>query len=244
MSGWFGVAGATIAALLASLAYRGFRCRVHGRKFSLVGADDGDTLQTELGQLQADRTTGKLVIRREGAAAAWIKLSDVRGVQVRVGSKRALGEEMLLEGVNLLDLVSDEYRDRRLTWDVVIVTTHGLVPIAHLSQYKVNDWFDFATPIQLAILRKLGWYEDGQVAAARIEEALRALLRRTGLQVRGGHDAALPTGALDGGLVPPPPFRPPSPAALELPPDSTGPGPAGWPSADGGGPRWPDASGR
>lgn len=261
MSGWIGVVGGVVAALLGSLAYRGFRCRVHGRKFALSGGDDGDTLQTELGRLRVDRAGAKIHIEREGGAPAWLRLSDVRGVQVRVGSKQALGEELLFEGVGITDLVSDEYRDRRLTWDVVLVTAHGLVPVAHLSQYRVNDWFDFATPIRLAILRKLGWYQEGRVVAARIEEALRAMLRRAGLNVRGGHEATLPTGALDGGLVPPPPFRPPNPAApptatataspsatgpapIEIPTDSDRTGPAGWPCADGSGPRWPDASGR
>jgi hypothetical protein len=238
---WAGAVLGFVGAAAASVAYRGYRCRVHGRRYALSAGPHGDVLASELGELRVDKAAGRLQLQRKGGAPAWIALSDVRGVQVRVGSKQALGEELLFEGVGVLDLVSDDYRDRRVTWDVVLVTAHGLVPVAHLSQYQVNDWFDFATPIQVAILRKLGKYELGQDVAARIEADLRALLRRAGLAIRGGHDAGLPTGALDGGLLPRPPVRA-TPGPIEIPttPDA---GPAGWPAAEGG-PKWPDASGR
>ena len=58
MSTWIGVVGGLAAALVGSLAYRGFRCRVHGRKFELVGGETGDALRTELGEVRIDRAAG------------------------------------------------------------------------------------------------------------------------------------------------------------------------------------------
>lgn len=219
-----------------SLAFRAFRSRVHGARYAVRLGEHGDTITTTLGGLRVSRREGKIHVLRDDRETAWIALGDVRGAQSRVASKQALLEEFLLEGGGVLDLLP-EHRDRRMSWEIVLVTAHGLVPIARLSQYQVNDWFDFATPVQLWILRKLGFHRDGAEVAEEILQAVQGLLRRAGLQVMGGYEVALPTGALDGAFLPKSVRRP---GPIDIPQDAPPQGPAGWPDSSGsGGPSGP-----
>lgn len=214
-------------ALAASLAFRAFRSRVKGGRFTVH--DDGRVLQTDLGRYTFDQGAGKLHLERPEGHRSFIKLRDIRGVQVRVGLKEATLEEVFIEGWNLTDLHAD-YRDHRMYWDVVLNTCHGAVPLAHMSQYKKRDWFDLSTPLQHAVLSSVGLYRDGAAVAAELENATRRALRKAGLNVLGGYENIAPTGALAGAPVPtdadlPPPASPqPKAAPLEIdlppPPDN------------------------
>ncbi len=193
-------------------------------------------IETELGVYVFDGPAGKIHLQRPEGARAFVTLRDVRGVQVRVGYKEAALEEFFIEGWNLTDLHND-YRDHRMSWDVVLITCHGAVPLAHMSQYKKRDWFDLATPMQHAILAAFGWYRDGSEVAMQLDGEARRALRKAGLNVRGGYDTIAPKAALAGAPIPtdadlPRPGKGSTPPeAIELPPPPDNPR---WESASGG----------
>ena len=215
------------AAVAASLGFRAFRSRVRGGKFTVYDRGGVAVIETELGTYTFDRGAGKIHLERPGGARAFVKLRDVRGVQVRVGYKEAALEEVFFEGWSLTDLMA-EYRDHRIYWDVVINTSHGAVPLAHMDQYKKRDWFDLATPAQHAILSWVGLYKNGANVAADLEDATRQSLRKAGLNVIGGYGEAAPKGALHGAPIPtdadlPKPAAKQSPLAIDLPPPPDNP---------------------
>ncbi len=215
------------AALAASLGFRAFRSRVRGGRFTTHDGGGTSVIETDLGTYTFDRAAGKIHLERPGGARSFVKLRDVRGVQVRVGYKEAGLEEVFIEGWSLTDLMA-EYRDHRVYWDVVINTSHGALPLAHMDQYKKRDWFDLATPAQHAILSWVGLYQDGAVVAASLEGATRRSLRKAGLNVIGGYGQAAPTGALHGAPIPtdddlPQPAPRNAPMAIDLPPPPDNP---------------------
>ena len=231
-----GVILAAVGAVTASLGFRAFRSRVKGSRFDVHEQGEIITLHTELGKYVFDGPAGKVHLERPDGARSFIKLRDVRGVQIRVGYKPAGVEEFFIEGWNITDLDPD-YRDHRMHWDVVLNTSHGAVALAHMTQYKKRDWFDLATPLQHAVLGMVGLYRDGADVAARLEHHTLRALRKAGLNVLGGYDEIAPRGALAGAPVPtdddlPQPARPKAPPqAIELPPPPDNP-------------RWESASGR
>lgn len=192
-------------------------------------------LETEVARFHFDPKAKKIWRHHGDTPPSHIKLTDVRGVQVRVGFKEAGLEELVLEGWNVMDL-HPEYRDHRMHWNVVITTAHGPVPLAILSQYRKRDWLDFATPFQLWLLSVMGLYREGADVASDIEDATRQALRRAGLNVLGGYTDMKPSGALDGAPIPvdadlPAPSNPSAPIparaplAIDLPEDA----PSLWP---------------
>ncbi|MGH1347756.1 MAG: hypothetical protein ACRBN8_39745 [Nannocystales bacterium] len=218
-----------VPAALGGLGYRAFRSRVRGGRFTVHDGGGVSMIETELGKYTFDRGAGKIHLERPGGVRAFVRLRDVRGVQVRVGLKEAGLEEAFFEGWNLTDLMA-EYRDHRIYWDVVINTSHGAVPLAHMSQYKKRDWFDLATPAQHAVLSWVGLYRDGALVAASLEGAIRRSLRAAGLNVIGGYGEAAPTGALRGTPIPtdadlpkPAPAPRERPLAIDLPPPPDNP---------------------
>ncbi len=215
----------------ANLGFRAFRSRVKGGRFSARHEGGVSVLETELGRYTFDAGAGKIHLERSEGHRSYVRLRDVRGVQIRVGFKEATLEEVFIEGWNLTDLHAD-YRDHRLYWDVLITTCHGAVPLAHMSQYKKRDWFDLATPMQHFVLERMGWYRDGAAVAAALEDEARRALRKAGLNVLGGYDKVAPTGALDGAPIPtdadlpqssPPPQPKPAPLSIDLPPPPDNP---------------------
>lgn len=227
---------AAVGAATASLGFRAFRSRVKGRRFEVSEQGEVVTLRTQLGTYVFDGPAGKVHLERPDGARSFIKLRDVRGVQIRVGYQPAGVEEFFLEGWNITDLDPD-YRDHRMHWDVVLNTRHGAVALAHMTQYKKRDWFDLATPLQHAVLGMVGLYRDGADEAARLEHQTLRALRRAGLNVLGGYDEIAPRGALVGVPVPTdddlplPPKPATAPEAIDLPPPPDNP-------------RWESASGR
>lgn len=216
------------AALAVSLGFRAFRSRVRGGRFTVRDGGAVAAIETELGTYTFDGGAGKIHLERPGGARAFVSLRDVRGVQVRVGYKEAALEEVFFEGWSLTDMMA-EYRDHRIYWDVVINTSHGAVPLAHMDQYKKRDWFDLATPVQHAVLSWVGLYRDGATVAASLEGAIRRALRKAGLNVIGGYGDVAPTGALHGAPIPtdddlPKPAPPrEAPVAIDLPPPPSNP---------------------
>ena len=207
-------------AMAASLGFRAVRSRVKGGRFSVH--DEGRVIRTELGTYTFDREAGKVHLQRAEGHRSFVKLGDVRGVQIRVGFREATWEEVFIEGWNLTDLYAD-YRDHRLYWDVVLTTAHGAVPMAHMSQYKKRDWFDLATPTQHAVLGAVGLYRDGADVAAELENATRRALRAAGLNVLGGYDQIAPSGALAGSPMPTDDHLPSPPREIDLPPPPDNP---------------------
>ncbi len=211
-------------ALAASLGFRAFRSRVRGGRFSVHDRGGVPVIETELGTYTFDRGAGKIHLERSDGVRSFVKLRDVRGVQVRVGYKESTLEEVFIEGWSFTDLMA-EYRDHRIYWDVVINTSHGALPLAHMNQYKKRDWFDLATPTQHAILSMVGLYRDGADVAADLEDATRRALRSAGLNVIGGYEHVAPTGALHGAPVPTDADLPrrEAPREIELPPPPDNP---------------------
>ena len=72
------------AALAASLGFRAFRSRVRGGRFTTRDAAGVAVIETELGTYTFDREAGKIHLERPGGARSFVKLRDVRGVQVRI----------------------------------------------------------------------------------------------------------------------------------------------------------------
>lgn len=217
------------------LVHRGIRARVHGRRFEHRTEGSRAVLKTELGVYRFDPSEGKLWIRRDDGDEAFVRSEDIRGVQTRVGYAPVRIEEMLWEDWGLTDLLPD-YRDHRMYWDVVITTAHGLVPLARLSQHIKRDWFDFLTPVQLWLLRRLGFYCTGAEVADAIEAVTKRSLRAMGLNILGGYEHLAPFGALDGSPLPTDADRPGEPyrsehrpAAIDLPASTRRSG-ADWPT--------------
>lgn len=226
--GWLGPLFVLLSVLTVGLAFRGFRSRVRGGRFTSHEGGGVSVIETELGRYTFDPAARVIHLERPEGARAFVKLSDVTGVQVHVAYKEAALEELFIEGWSLTDFMA-EYRDHRIYWDVVITTAHGAVPLAHMDQYKKRDWADFATPVLHTILSWMGLYRDGADVAASLENAARRSLRAAGINVIGGYGAA-PTGTLKGSFSPteanlPRPSTAPSQPAADLPRPAAKPAP-------------------
>jgi hypothetical protein len=186
-----------VAVILAGqLAWRGYRSRVVGGRFSAVTSASGPGLETELGTFWVDEGTGKLWIRRPGGSPSFVWLRDIERVHVSASSKETPFEEFVLEGWRLTDFMR-RYRDYRGHWEISLLTKHSPVVIAELEQYKKRDFFDVATPVQHWILARLGYYREAEAVVAELQATLGALVITPAIRAKASARATEDEPALD-----------------------------------------------
>ena len=162
-----------LGSVVGGLVWRGYRSRVTGGPVVDSSTPTSPGITTGLGRYRVEEGEGKLWIERPGGSPTFVWLRDIERVHVSLSQRETPFEELFLEGWKLTDFMH-RYRDYRARWEVSLLTKHSPVVIAELEQYKKRDFFDLATPVQLWILRHMGFYADGE----RVVAELRALLER------------------------------------------------------------------
>ena len=161
-----------------NLLYRGFRSRLRGGKITEVRGKM-HILKTDMGSFAID-AENQLVRMDLMGQRCTLPFADISGIAVENTLEWAGLEEFLFEDFNIFDFTG-KYRDKRQGYHIHLRTVRGVIPFMSVYQYKVRDLWDWSTPIQLEMLRAMGYYIEVQTYAQEVRQRLRTALLDAGV---------------------------------------------------------------
>lgn len=173
---------AILVSLALSLAYRGFRSRVRRGRYEERAAAQGPSFVTDHGTFVINRVTRTIdILAPDGTFN--LPFDNVEFLQLQHRVREAMGEELLFESSSLLDIFHHKYRDHVHSYQIVIRTRSGEVPLFEAAQYEVRDFLDFTTPVQLWLLGLMGLHRKADVVCEEVLRKIQLQLSRGGVSV-------------------------------------------------------------
>ena len=162
----------------SNLLHRGIRSRLRGGRIREVRGSL-HILTTDMGSFAIDARQALVRMDLMGKRYT-LPFDDISGIAVENTLEWAGLEELMFESFSILDLTG-KYRDQRQGYHIQLRTVRGVIPFMSVYQYKVRDLWDWSTPIQLEMLRAMGYYVEVNAYAQDVRQRLLAALQEAGV---------------------------------------------------------------
>ena len=141
-----------LAVLLWTLAYRAFRSRIRGMRFSEYQEGGCQVVETMVGKLVFHRQQRQLLLKT-AETERMLPYDDIHKLVFTDKEKRALLQEFIFEDAGVTDLLWEKYRDVvKVCLAVLVTRDKQAIPIYVVSQYQIRDLLNLDRYL-LAVLR-------------------------------------------------------------------------------------------